>query len=133
MVTKRVQKNTALRQRLSNYQIKKNQKVRQTRNRDTDRDRDREDRRHPADRQTNKVYINRIIKVTGLNKKITNHELLELFSDIGWLTKCCIDFDSLGRSKGTASIKYKDSNHAIKAIRKFHSILLFFILFFFRC
>lgn len=98
-----ITKSYALRQRLSNYQLKKTGQ---------------EQKGAPKGE-------NSMIKVSGLDKKINNQEVLELFGSEGKLVKCCLDFDSLGRSKGTASIKYKDLSNAKKAIRKYHSNFLY--------
>ena len=69
-----------------------------------------------------------MIKVAGLHTSITNEEILELFSSVGKLKKCCINYDSLGRSKGTANIKYEQYIHAQRAIRKYNSNIIILLL-----
>ena len=48
--------------------------------------------------------------MSGLNLKINNQELFDLFSEFGPLVKCNINYDSLGRSKGNAIIRYENLN-----------------------
>jgi RNA recognition motif-containing protein len=53
-----------------------------------------------------------MIKISGLELKITNKEIFDLFSEVGPMKKCNINYDSLGRSKGTAIIKYENFQDA---------------------
>jgi len=49
---------------------------------------------------------------------------MELFSKLGSLTKNKIEYDDLGRSKGTALIEYEKHDSAIKAMQEYDGAVL---------
>jgi RNA recognition motif-containing protein len=52
--------------------------------------------------------------------KFTSEELNELFSEIGYLTKCKLVLDDFGKSKGRAVVIYENPRDAERAIEKFN-------------
>ena len=72
--------------------------------------------RRPARRQEapNKLFVD------NLPMKFTSDELNELFSEIGYLTKCKLVLDDFGKSKGRAVVAYENIRDAERAIEKFN-------------
>ena len=66
----------------------------------------------PVKKRNTKLFVN------NLPMKITNEELNELFSNIGYLTKCKLVFDDFGKSKGRAVVNYESEKDAARAIEK---------------
>ena len=58
--------------------------------------------------------------VDNLPMKFTSEELNELFSEVGYLTKCKLVLDDFGKSKGRAVVMYENERDAERAIDKFH-------------
>ena len=54
-----------------------------------------------------RTYNFRKLYVSNLDSKITGHELNQIFSRIGKLTRCFINYDKLGTSLGSAFIIMK--------------------------
>ena len=54
--------------------------------------------------------------VNNLPMKFKNEELNELFSSIGYLTKCRLVVDDFGKSKGKAVVIFENSDDAKKAV-----------------
>ena len=52
--------------------------------------------------------------------KFSSEELNELFSEIGYLTKCKLVLDDFGKSKGRAVVIYENPRDAQRAIDKFN-------------
>jgi len=59
------------------------------------------------------------LKIENLHYNIVNSELNELFSTIGPLVNCGIEWDKIGRSKGSAIVEFKETQHASKAIQEY--------------
>lgn len=66
----------------------------------------------------------RRLRVSNLDFNITHKDLMELFAKIGKLTKNKIDYDDLGRSKGTALVEYEKHDFAMEAIREYDGAVL---------
>lgn len=60
------------------------------------------------------------LEVSGFAADIQNHHLNELFSTVGPLVKCKIDYDRLGNSLGVAFIKYERFEDSQTAYKQFH-------------
>jgi THO complex subunit 4 len=60
------------------------------------------------------------LKIENLHYNIVPQELNELFSTIGTLERCEIEWDTIGRSKGTAVVEYSDAKSASKAIQEYN-------------
>ena len=69
--------------------------------------------RRPVESQ-NKLFVD------NLPMKFTSDELNELFSEVGYLTKCKLVMDDFGKSKGRAVVMYENSRDAERAIEKFN-------------
>ncbi|KAJ7540179.1 hypothetical protein O6H91_10G004300 [Diphasiastrum complanatum] len=48
----------------------------------------------------------------------------ELFSEVGELKRCSINYDRIGRSKGTAEVVYTKKADAIAAIKRYNNVQL---------
>jgi len=70
------------------------------------------------------VSERRRLRVSNLDFNITHKDLMELFSKLGSLTKNKIEYDDLGRSKGTALIEYEKHESAIKAMQEYDGAVL---------
>jgi len=66
----------------------------------------------------------RRLRVSNLDFNITHKDLMELFSKLGSLTKNKIEYDDLGRSKGTALIEYEKHDSAVKAMQEYDGAVL---------
>eukprot|EP01017_Pseudomicrothorax_dubius_P017473 TRINITY_DN19692_c0_g2_i1.p1 TRINITY_DN19692_c0_g2~~TRINITY_DN19692_c0_g2_i1.p1 ORF type:complete len:285 (+),score=76.80 TRINITY_DN19692_c0_g2_i1:78-932(+) len=60
------------------------------------------------------------IRVSNLDKNVTNSELFDLFSRNGHVVKCGIQFDQLGRSTGVAYVTFEKTEAAKKAIEAYN-------------
>jgi len=82
--------------------------------------------RKEDEEDTRRVYVKSrtLLKVSNLDTKLTNTELFELFSAIGSLRLCQIDYDNLGRSKHTAKIEFELPERAKKAIEEYNGSIL---------
>jgi len=58
------------------------------------------------------------VRVENLHFNIGNKDLNDLFSSIGKLTYCQIDWDEIGRSKGSAVVTYETEEDAQKAVKE---------------
>lgn len=94
------------------------------------RRRGRFDRRRPSNFQnTNKPTDpakdnRRRLKITNVNKELTNSGLSGLFSHLGTLTRCGIHFDKLGKSTGRADVEFSTHEEAQKAIENLNGALI---------
>ena len=70
-------------------------------------------------RPVRKAEVNKLF-VDNLPMKFTSDELNELFSEVGYLTKCKLVLDDFGKSKGRAVVAYENSRDAERAIEKFN-------------
>lgn len=59
--------------------------------------------------------------VKGLNIATTNNQLRDLFSEHGKLVSCGINWDQLGRSKGTGQVEFNTAEEAEAAIEKLNN------------
>ena len=60
----------------------------------------------------------RRLKIENLNKEFQNTELKKLFEPFGKLIRCGINFNKMGKSKGTADIEFSKHEECEKAINK---------------
>ena len=61
------------------------------------------------------------LRISNLNKSITNEELKKIFQEYGKLTRCGVHFNKMGDSQGTADIEYETHEEAENAIKKLNS------------
>jgi RNA recognition motif-containing protein len=66
-----------------------------------------------------RTYNFRKLFVSNLDSKITGHELNQIFSRIGKLTRCFINYDKLGTSLRSAFVDYENPRDARRAINQF--------------
>eukprot|EP01017_Pseudomicrothorax_dubius_P037361 TRINITY_DN5467_c0_g1_i8.p1 TRINITY_DN5467_c0_g1~~TRINITY_DN5467_c0_g1_i8.p1 ORF type:complete len:155 (-),score=39.84 TRINITY_DN5467_c0_g1_i8:145-609(-) len=66
----------------------------------------------------------RRIRVSNIDKKVTNSEIYELFSRCGYISSCGIQFDQLGRSTGVAFVTFEKPEAAKKAIDTYNGMEL---------
>jgi len=66
------------------------------------------------------TYSKTRLIVSNLDFNITHKDLMDLFSQFGPIVMNKIDFDQLGRSKGTATIEYKKAMSASKAREEYN-------------
>ncbi|CAG9333301.1 unnamed protein product [Blepharisma stoltei] len=59
--------------------------------------------------------------IKGLSIGTTNNELNDAFTVYGKLVSCGINWDKLGRSKGTAQVEYKTAEEAATALEKLNN------------
>jgi len=64
------------------------------------------------------------LRISNLDFNITHKDLMDLFSQFGPIVRNKIDFDELGRSKGTAIIQYQKPESATKAIGEYDGATL---------
>lgn len=64
------------------------------------------------------------LRISNLDFNISHKDLMDLFSQFGPIVKNKIDFDELGRSKGTALIQYAKPESAVKAINEYDGATL---------
>jgi len=64
------------------------------------------------------------LRISNLDFNITHKDLMDLFSQFGPIVKNKIDFDELGRSKGTAIVQYQKPESAKKAIEEYDGATL---------
>ncbi|KAJ7540219.1 hypothetical protein O6H91_10G005800 [Diphasiastrum complanatum] len=62
--------------------------------------------------------------VSNLDYGISNEDIKELFSEVGELKRCSINYDRIGRSKGTAEVVYTKKADAIAAIKRYNNVQL---------
>ena len=69
---------------------------------------------------SSKLRLNerRRLKIENLNKEFQNTELKKLFEPFGKLIRCGINFNKMGKSKGTADIEFSKHEECEKAINK---------------
>jgi len=58
------------------------------------------------------------VRVENLHFNIGNKDLNDLFSSIGKLTYCQVDWDEIGRSKGSAVVTYETEEDAQRAVKE---------------
>ncbi|KAJ3002938.1 hypothetical protein HKX48_002020, partial [Thoreauomyces humboldtii] len=61
------------------------------------------------------------IVVSNLATGVTENDVLELFSQIGPVRSAQLNYDASGRSKGVATVLFRDPTNASKAIREYHN------------
>ncbi|KAJ3109478.1 hypothetical protein HDU96_007194 [Phlyctochytrium bullatum] len=61
------------------------------------------------------------IMISNLDPKVTEKELRELFGLIGPVKSVIMNFDSQGRSKGSATAIFKKAEDAMKAVQEYHN------------
>ena len=61
------------------------------------------------------------LRISNLNKAITNEELKKIFAEYGKLTRCGVHFNKMGESQGTGDIEYETHEEAEKALQKLNS------------
>lgn len=64
---------------------------------------------------------NKRLRISNLNKAITNEELKKIFQEYGKLTRCGVHFNKMGESQGTGDIEYETHEEAENAIQKLNS------------
>nr|BAJ95407.1 predicted protein [Hordeum vulgare subsp. vulgare]BAJ96025.1 predicted protein [Hordeum vulgare subsp. vulgare]BAK08160.1 predicted protein [Hordeum vulgare subsp. vulgare] len=62
--------------------------------------------------------------ITNLDFGVSTEDLKELFSELGDLKRCSINFDRSGRSKGTAEVIFARRGDAVAAIKKYNNVQL---------
>ncbi|KAJ7568108.1 hypothetical protein O6H91_01G018700 [Diphasiastrum complanatum] len=62
--------------------------------------------------------------ISNLEYGVSNEDVKELFSEVGELKHCSINYDRIGRSKGTAEVVYTKKEDAISAIKRYNSVQL---------
>lgn len=67
---------------------------------------------------------NKTLFVTNLHFNVSNEALRELFSKVGPLKRCGINWDNLGRSKGTAEVEFLKHEDAATALETLNSTKL---------
>ena len=67
---------------------------------------------------------NKTLFITNLHFNVTNEALRELFSKVGQLKRVGINWDNLGRSKGTAEVEFLKHEDAATALETLNSAKL---------
>jgi len=89
-----------------------------------ERERERPQTSQRSERPERPVPEKRRLRVSNLDFNITHKDLMELFSKLGSLTKNKIEYDDLGRSKGTALIEYEKHESAVNAMKEYDGAVL---------
>ncbi|RKO90641.1 hypothetical protein BDK51DRAFT_21716, partial [Blyttiomyces helicus] len=61
------------------------------------------------------------ISVSNMLKTITQNDITELFSGVGPVVSAQLNYDSAGKSKGTATVIFRRAGDANRAIAEFHN------------
>ncbi|KAJ3033227.1 hypothetical protein HDV00_006581 [Rhizophlyctis rosea] len=61
------------------------------------------------------------IVVSNLGKSVTERDVMELFNHVGPVRNAFLSFDSQGKSKGVATVLFKNHGDAAKAVREYHN------------
>lgn len=62
--------------------------------------------------------------IKNLDYNVSTDDIKELFSNCGLLLKYGVDYDNSGRSLGTASVVFKNSADAQKAVQRYNNVAL---------
>lgn len=66
----------------------------------------------------------RRVLIKNLHTKADNTTLFKHFKQFGTMTRCTVNFDQMGKSKGTAIVQYEDASNAAKAIKASNGVEL---------
>lgn len=61
------------------------------------------------------------IAVSNLAPTVTEHDVMELFKQIGRVTKANLNYDGNGKSKGSATVVFARKSDATKAVAEYHN------------
>ena len=64
------------------------------------------------------------VSVGNLHPQVTSKDVADLFNSVGPTTAAFVRYDHEGRSKGTATVKYRDVRVARKAVQQFNGVPL---------
>ncbi|OMO58915.1 hypothetical protein CCACVL1_25250 [Corchorus capsularis] len=62
--------------------------------------------------------------VSNLDYGVSNEDIKVLFSEVGNLKRCSINYDKSGRSKGTAEVVFYNHMDAVAAIKRYNNVQL---------